>query len=82
MSEDNNKHNESSAPKFLAETQEMTTSNDDMSSPKVLVVGRNKTVTDEEFDMRDKTRDHEAAEVWSILTLLLADEKKYSGNGK
>ena len=75
MSENNNKHNESSAPKFLAETQELTTDND-MSAPKVLVVGRNKSVTNEEFDMRDKTQDHEAAEVWSILTLLMADEKK------
>jgi len=81
MSENNNKHNESSAPKFLAETQELTTDNETLSS-KVLVVGRNKNITNEEFDMRDKTHDHEAAEVWSILTLLMADEKKYSVNGK
>jgi len=50
--------------------QESSTANDTLS----FVVGRNKNVTNEEFDMRDKTKDREAAEVWSILKLLMADE--------
>ena len=77
MSEDNTNHSENSAPKIFVETQETSTIND-TTARKVLVVGRNKDVPDEEFDMRDKSQDRGAAEVWSILKMLMADQQKYS----
>jgi hypothetical protein len=65
MPENKSKQNESSAPNVLVERQ---------TNPTVLVVGRNKSVTDEEFELRDKMQDREAAEVWSIMKMLFADQ--------
>jgi len=69
MTDEEEAARDAEALKIVAEMQETSAAE----KKRVLVVGRNKNVTNEEFDMRDKTEDYKAAEVWSIIQTLMAD---------